>query len=66
MKPMPVAPCVAEALRALDANRATVVPGRLLRLMMALVPASVARRQTGKMFEASLKLKPASPSSQAR
>jgi short-subunit dehydrogenase len=61
MKPMGVEPCVSEALRALDANRATHVPGRLVRLMMALIPTSVARSQTAKMFEASLKLKPATP-----
>jgi short-subunit dehydrogenase len=58
MKPMGAEPCVSEALRALRANRATIVPGRLIRLMFALVPASVARDQTAKMFEASLKLKP--------
>jgi short-subunit dehydrogenase len=57
MKPMGVEQCVSEALRALNAHRATVVPGRLIRLMVALVPASVARNQTAKMFEASLKLK---------
>ncbi len=62
MKPMEVEQCVAEALRALGANRATVVPGRLLRIMMALIPASVARSQTAKMFEASLKLAPAATS----
>ena len=46
MRPMPVAQCVSEALRALNANRPTIVPGRLIRLMVALVPASVARGQT--------------------
>jgi short-subunit dehydrogenase len=59
MKPMGVEQCVAEALRALSANRATIVPGRLVRLMLAVVPASVARSQTARMFEASLRLKPA-------
>lgn len=58
MKPMGVEQCVSEALRALNAHRATVVPGRLIRFMVALVPASVARNQTAKMFEASLKLRP--------
>ena len=57
MKPMRVERCVSEALRALNANRATVVPGRLIRVMTAIIPASVTRSQTSKMFEASLKLK---------
>jgi hypothetical protein len=55
MKPMGVEQCVAEALAALQAGRATVVPGRLTRLLFALIPASVLRNQTAKMFEASLK-----------
>jgi short-subunit dehydrogenase len=58
MRPMPVGQCVREALRALNANRATIIPGRLTRLMVALVPASVAREQTAKMFEATLQRKP--------
>jgi short-subunit dehydrogenase len=66
MKPMRVEQCVSEALRALGANRATIVPGRLVRLMLALIPTSVARNPTGKMFEATLKLKPAIPSSSGR
>lgn len=55
MKLMPVEQCVSEALRALNANRATIIPGRLIRLMVALVPASVMRGQTAKMFDAVLK-----------
>ena len=54
MKPMRVERCVSEALRALDANRATVVPGRLIRWIYALIPASVARNQTARMFELAL------------
>jgi short-subunit dehydrogenase len=60
MKPLSTAQCVDEALRALDANRATIVPGRLVRLIVALVPASIARSQTAKMFEAALSAKHAS------
>jgi len=55
MKPMAAAQCVTEALQALDANRATVVPGQLTRLMVALVPKSVARDQTAKMLEAAIR-----------
>jgi hypothetical protein len=39
------------------AQQPTVIPGRLIRLMVALVPASVARDQTAKMFEAALRSK---------
>jgi uncharacterized protein len=60
VKPLGVEPCVSEALRALHAGRSTIVPGRLFRVMSALVPASVARSQTAKMFEPSLRLKPGS------
>jgi short-subunit dehydrogenase len=54
MKPMSVEQCVSETLMALDAGRASIVPGRLVRLMFALIPASVVRNQTARMFEASL------------
>ncbi len=57
MKPMGVEQCVSEALDALNSNRSSIVPGRLIRMILALVPASVARSQTAKMFEASLRLK---------
>src|SRR5229473_6894929 len=44
MKPLSVEQCVSEALSGLVNNRSRVVPGRLNRLMNALVPASLARR----------------------
>jgi len=44
MKPMSVNQCVSEGLRGLVKNRSRVVPGRLNRIMNALVPASLARR----------------------
>jgi short-subunit dehydrogenase len=58
MKPLGVEQCVAEALRALTAHRSSIIPGRLMRAMVALVPASLVREQTAKMFELALKLKP--------
>jgi short-subunit dehydrogenase len=58
MKPLSAAQCVVEALRALDAGRATIVPGRLIRLLFALLPASVVRNQTARTFEAALGLTP--------
>jgi uncharacterized protein len=44
MKPMSVEQCVSEALDGLRKNRSRVVPGRLNRIMNALVPASLARK----------------------
>jgi hypothetical protein len=44
MKPMSVEQCVSESLRGLLKNRSRVVPGRLNRIMNALVPASLARK----------------------
>jgi short-subunit dehydrogenase len=54
MRPLAVEQCVTETLRALAANRAHIVPGRLMRWIFALVPASITRNQTAKMFEATL------------
>lgn len=47
-----------ETLIALNRNRARVVRGRLLRLLFGLIPASVTRSRTAKMFQAALKPKP--------
>ena len=44
MKPMSVEQCVSEGFGGLRKNRSRVVPGRLNRIMNALVPASLARK----------------------
>src|SRR5882762_3913306 len=44
MKPMSVEQCVSEALSSLRRNRSKIVPGRLNRILNALVPASLARK----------------------
>ena len=44
MNPMSVEQCVSEGLSGLLTNRSRVVPGRLNRIMNALVPASLARK----------------------
>src|SRR5260370_42173548 len=44
IKPMSVEQCVSEGLCGLLKNRSRVVPGRLNRIMNALVPASLARK----------------------
>jgi short-subunit dehydrogenase len=50
VKPMPVERCVQEALAALGANRASIMPGRLYRIMNRLMPASLSRRMTATMM----------------
>jgi uncharacterized protein len=44
MKPLSVEQCVSEGLSGLLKNRSKVIPGRLNRIMNALVPASLARK----------------------
>src|SRR5260370_6107668 len=44
MKPMSVEQCVSEGLNGLLKNRSRIVPGRLNRILNALVPASLARK----------------------
>ncbi len=44
MKPMSVEQCVSEGLSGLVKNRSRIVPGRLNRILDALVPASLARK----------------------
>ena len=58
MKPMNVEQCVSEALRGLVAERSLVIPGRMNRIMNAIVPASVTRSMMAKIFEKSLATKP--------
>ena len=50
MKPMSVEQCVSEGLNALRKNRSRIVPGRLNRIMNALVPASLARKMEADMI----------------
>ncbi len=54
MKPMTVEQCVSEGLTALRKNRSRIVPGRLNRIMNAIVPASVKRTMTAKMLSKAL------------
>jgi short-subunit dehydrogenase len=50
MKPMTTRQCVSEGLVALSANRATHIPGRLNRIMAAVMPRSLATRMYGSMM----------------
>ena len=59
MKPMSVEQCVSEALDGLRKNRSRVVPGRLNRIMNALVPASLARKLEADLLGKGLASKPA-------
>jgi len=59
MKPMSVEQCVSEGLSGLLKNRSRVVPGRLNRIMNALVPASSARKMEADMVDKGLASKSA-------
>ena len=60
MKPMSVEQCVSEGLSGLRKNRSRVVPGRLNRIMNALVPASLARKLLADLLGKGLASKAAS------
>jgi short-subunit dehydrogenase len=51
IKPMKVDQAVAEGLNALAVNRAIIIPGRMNRIMRAILPASVTRSMMMKMME---------------
>jgi len=59
MKPMSVEQCVSEGLSGLLENRSRIVPGRLNRIMNALVPASLARKMEADMLGKALASKSA-------
>jgi short-subunit dehydrogenase len=63
LKPMSAEQCVSEGLRGLRTNRSRIVPGRLNRIMNALVPASLARKMEADMLGKGLASKSASASS---
>src|SRR5882757_1440319 len=63
MKPMSVEQCVSEGLSGLLKNRSRVVPGRLNRIMNALVPASLARKLLADLLRKGLASKSTSASS---
>ncbi len=62
MKPMSVEQCVSEALNGLRRNRSRIVPGRLNRIINALVPASLARKIEADMLGKGLASKSAGAS----
>src|SRR6202521_2572466 len=64
MKPMSVEQCVSEGLSGLRKNRSRVVPGRLNRIMNALVPASLARKLEADLLGKGLASKAASAKAQ--
>jgi len=63
LKPMSVEQCVSEGLSGLLKNRSRIVPGRLNRIMNAIVPASFARKMEADMIDKALASKSASASS---
>jgi hypothetical protein len=67
MKPLSVEQCVSEGLRGLRENRSRIVPGRLNRLVNALVPASLARKIEAELLGKGLarKFAPSNPRAEA-
>jgi uncharacterized protein len=65
LKPMSVEQCVSEGLSGLLKNRSRVVPGRLNRIMNALVPASLARKLEADLLGKGLVSKAASANGRA-
>jgi hypothetical protein len=59
MKPTKVEQCVSEGLKALAENRSMIIPGRLNRIMNAVVPGSVARGMMASMLRKTLASRPA-------
>jgi uncharacterized protein len=59
LKPMSVQQCVSEGLSGLLKNRSRIVPGRLNRIMNAIVPASFARKMEADMIDKALASKSA-------
>jgi short-subunit dehydrogenase len=59
MKPMSVEQCVSEALGGLRKNHSKVIPGRLNRILNALVPASLARKIEADLIDKGLASKAA-------
>src|ERR1700726_845939 len=65
MKPMSVEQCVSEGLSGLVKNRSRIVPGRLNRILNALVPASLARKMLADLLGKGLARKPAPENARA-
>ena len=65
LKPMSVEQCVSEALDGLRKNRSKVIPGRLNRIMNALVPTSLGRKMQADMIGKGVASKAASANSRA-
>ena len=65
LKPMSVEQCVSEGLSGLLKNRSMIIPGRLNRIMNALVPASLARKIEADMLGKGLASKSAPTNARA-
>ena len=65
MKPMSVEQCVSEGLSGLVKNRSRIVPGRLNRILNALVPASLARKMLADLLGKGLASKSAPANARA-
>jgi uncharacterized protein len=65
MKPMKPEQCASEGLEALVANRSVMIPGRMNRIMKAVIPTSITRAMMARMFTKALAVKSPGLHSQA-
>jgi short-subunit dehydrogenase len=65
MRPMAPEQCASEGLTALQANRSLMIPGRMNRIMKAIVPTSITRAMMVRLFTKALAIKSSDPRSQA-
>jgi uncharacterized protein len=65
MKPMKPEQCASEGLGALQANRPMMIPGRLNRILKAVIPTSITRAMMVRMFTKALEIKSPGLHSQA-
>ncbi len=65
MKPMKAEQCVSEGLKAIQENRSMIIPGRMNRIMNAIIPASVTRTMEAKMLSKALANKSTAPQTHA-
>jgi uncharacterized protein len=65
MRPMKPEQCASEGLGALQANRSIMIPGRMNRIMKAVIPTSITRAMMVRMFTKALEIKSPGLHSQA-
>ena len=65
VKPMKAEQCVSKGLKAIQKTRSMIIPGRINRIMNAIIPASVTRTMEAKMLSKALANKSTAPQTRA-